>query len=122
MKAVSQQVKKATLVIVINGEISLYPKIKVTCIEIEVELGDIAIALGSMCCVVVVLGVVLCSPELDSRKRTLSLSGEKSCTELQTGKAGDWVRCCVPAAATASWEFIIIVSCLEMKLTICTTC
>lgn len=86
MKAVSQQVKKTTLVIVINGKIRLDPKIKVTCIEIEVELGDIAVALGSMCCVVVVLGVVLYSPELDSRKRKLPLSGEKSCAELQTGK------------------------------------
>lgn len=122
MKTVSQQVKKATLVIVINGEISLDPRRKVTCIEIEVELGDIAIALGSMCCVVAVLGVVLYSPELDSRKRKLPLNGEKSYAELQTGKAGDWVRCCVPAAAAASWEFIIVVSCLEMKLTICTRC
>lgn len=91
-----------------------------TCIEIEVELGDITIAWGSICCVVVVLGVVLYSPELDSRKRKLPFSGEKSCTELQTGKADDWVTCCVSAAAAASWEFIIVVSCLEMKSTMCT--
>lgn len=44
MKAVSKQVKKPILVIVVNGEISLDPKRKVTCIEIEVELGDIAMA------------------------------------------------------------------------------
>lgn len=89
MKAVSKQVKKAILVIVVNGEISLDPKRKVTCIEIEVELGDIAIAWESICCVVGGGGVVLYSPELDSGKRKLPLSGEKSCTELQTGKAGD---------------------------------
>jgi hypothetical protein len=41
----------------------------VTCIELEIKLGDIAEALGIICCIVIV--VVLYSPEQDSRKRKL---------------------------------------------------
>lgn len=60
MKALGEHVEKVALVMVVNREVSLDSQRKVTWVEIEMEIEEVAVTLGIVC---------YFSSELETKKR-----------------------------------------------------